>query len=120
MKSSVSRLIQRSAFIAAIASASSFSAAVGAEPTFFSCNFEKLPTMLMAIRGGVGASNNTHQVGNGPPVELSMSSNIMIAEYGAQEFVFALRLPASVKVSNAGFERSTMTNYGECFSTLPR
>lgn len=77
-----------------------FSLPVGAsaasEPTVVSCKFEHLPPMLLTFRGGMGANDNTLQVGQAPPVALSVGSSLMVAEIGAQELTFSLRMPASV------------------------
>ena len=63
------------------------------EPTVVSCRFEKMPPMILTFRGGVGAKDNTLQIGETKPVALSVGSNLTTAKYGAQEFVFSLRLP---------------------------
>lgn len=94
------------------------SAVFAGEPTIISCKFDKLPTMIMIIRGGMGANNNTLQIGDHQPVELSMGSGLMMASFGMQEFVFSLRLPASVSISNAGSGGASMTYDGQCTSTL--
>lgn len=86
------------------------------EPTVIACNFEKLPLMILTIRGGMGATDNTLQVGQTPPVQLDMGSSLMIAGYGAQTYTFSLRLPASVTVRAAGPDFQTYN--GECISTL--
>ncbi len=86
------------------------------EPTVIACNFEKLPLMILTIRGGMGATDNTLQVGQTPPVQLDMGSSLLIATYGAQEYTFSLRLPASVTVSSAGSDSRTFS--GQCVSTL--
>ncbi|RWA98303.1 hypothetical protein [Mesorhizobium sp.] len=92
------------------------SIAIASEPTIVSCQFEKMPPMILIFRGGMGANDNTLQVGQTKPVPLSVGSSLMTAEYGAQEFVFSLRLPANVSVSAPG--QDTQTFYGECVSTL--
>lgn len=86
------------------------------EPVVVSCNFERMPPMLLTFRGGMGADDNTLQIGQTPPVPLSVGSSMMLASYGAQEFSFSLRLPASVSVSAPG--QDTKTFYGECISSL--
>src|SRR5690606_35941370 len=53
------------------------SAAAAAEPTIVSCQFEKMPPMILTFRGGMGADDNTLQVGQTPPVPLSVGSNLM-------------------------------------------
>ena len=80
-----------------------------------SCKFEKLPPMIMIIRGGMGADDNTLQIGQSKPVELSVGSNLISAKYGAQEFVFSLRLPANVTVAAVGQDARTFD--GECISS---
>ncbi|RWB93111.1 MAG: hypothetical protein EOQ56_35485 [Mesorhizobium sp.] len=89
---------------------------MAAEPTIVSCQFEKMPPMILTFRGGMGASDNTLQVGQTKPVPLSVGSSLMSAAYGAQEFTFSLRLPASVSVSAPG--QDTQTFHGECISSL--
>ncbi|RWD81307.1 hypothetical protein [Mesorhizobium sp.] len=86
------------------------------EPTIVSCQFEKMPPMILMFRGGMGADDNSLQVGQTKPVPLSVGSSLMSAQYGAQEFVFSLRLPANVSVSALGSD--TQTYYGECISSL--
>ncbi|RWG22574.1 MAG: hypothetical protein EOQ55_03375 [Mesorhizobium sp.] len=86
------------------------------ELTIVSCNFERMPLMILTFRGGMGADDNTLQVGQTKPVPMSVGSNLMSAAYGAQEFTFSLRLPASVSVSVPG--QHTQTFYGECISSL--
>ncbi len=86
------------------------------EPTIISCKFEKLPPMILIIRGGMGAEDNTLQVGQSSPVQLHVGSSLMTADYHAQEFVFSLRLPASVTVSALG--NNSITYDGECISSL--
>lgn len=92
------------------------SAALADEPVIVSCNFEKMPPMILTFRGGMGASDNTLQVGQTNPVPLSVGSSLMSADYGAQSFTFSLRLPANVSVSAPG--QDTLTFYGECISSL--
>lgn len=86
------------------------------EPTVVVCSFEELPLMMLTFRGGMGKSDNTLQVGDNEPVALSVGSGLMIAEYGAQEFTFSLRLPASITISNSGSGGSTATYNGTCIS----
>ncbi|WP_146226107.1 hypothetical protein [Phyllobacterium leguminum] len=88
------------------------------EPTVVACQFEKMPLMILTFRGGMGADNNTLQVGQTKPVELSVGSSLMAAQYGAQNMTFSLRLPANVSVSAPG--QDTKTFSGECVSTLPQ
>ena len=92
--------------------------ATAKEPTMIACNFEKLPLMIMIIRGGMGASDNTLQVGQTQPVQLDMGSSMMIATYHSQEYSFSLREPVSVTVSRAGSDSRTFS--GKCISTLQR
>jgi len=87
------------------------SAALADEPVVVSCNFEKMPPMILTFRGGMGASDNTLQVGQTKAVLLSVGSSLMSANYGAQIFTFSLRLPANVSVSAPG--QDTQTLYGE-------
>jgi hypothetical protein len=86
------------------------------EPTVISCQFEHLPPMLMIVRGGMGANDNSLQIGQRPPIPLSIGSSLMLAEVGIQEFTFSLRLPASVSISAP--RNDTLTYYGECISSL--
>ena len=87
-----------------------------AEPTVVSCQFEKMPPMILTFRGGMGANDNTLQVGQTKPVPLAVGSSLMTAQYGAQEFVLSLRLPANISVNAPG--QDTQTFYGECISSL--
>lgn len=82
------------------------------------CKFEKLPLMLMITRGGMGADDNTIQIGNASPVPLSIGSGLMTASFQGQEFVFAVAMPASVSIHGSGSD--TLTYYGECISSPPR
>jgi len=86
------------------------------EPTVVACTFEKLPLMIMTIRGGMGASDNTLQVGQTQPVPLEIGSGMSTATHGKQDFIFSLRPPASVTVIRAGSDDQTFS--GECISTL--
>jgi hypothetical protein len=80
--------------------------------TVIVCKFENMPTMRLTIRGGMGASDNTLKVGKSKPVKLNVGSSLMIANVGAQELVFSLRLPQSVTVSAPG--NNSLTYFGEC------
>jgi hypothetical protein len=91
-------------------------AASGAEPTIVTCKFEKLPQMILTFRGGMGASDNTLQIGQSKPVPMSVGSSLMLADVGARSFTFSLRLPANVSISASG--QDTMIYYGDCISTL--
>ncbi|MEO3998894.1 hypothetical protein [Mesorhizobium sp. CAU 1732] len=102
--------------IAFLAMLFSIAPATADDPTIVACQFEKMPPMILTFRGGMSADDNTLQVGQTPPVPLSVGSSLMTAQYGAQEFVFSLRLPASVSVSAPGSD--TQTFYGECISSL--
>ncbi|MBY5472932.1 hypothetical protein HFO86_22275 [Rhizobium leguminosarum] len=53
-------LLSSSPLLAASASA--------AEPVIVTCKFEKLPQMILIFRGGMGASDNTLQIGQTKPV----------------------------------------------------
>ena len=86
------------------------------EPTVVACTFEKLPLMIMTIRGGMGASDNTLQVGQTQPVPLEIGSGMSTATHGKQDFIFSLRSPASVTVIRAGSDDQTFS--GKCISTL--
>lgn len=79
------------------------------------CKFEHLPLMLLINRGGMGASDNTLQIGDAHPVPLSIGSSLMLATVGAQEFTFSLRMPMNVSVSAPGNDTQTM--YGECIGS---
>ncbi len=82
------------------------------------CKFEHLPLILIISRGGMGAKDNTVQIGDNRPVPLNIGSGLMITEFKGQEFVFSLRMPASVSVSS--HETDTITYHGECISSPPR
>ncbi|MER8501562.1 MULTISPECIES: hypothetical protein [unclassified Mesorhizobium] len=49
------------------------------ELTIVSCNFEKVPPMILIFRGGMGADDNTLQVGQTKPVPMSVGSSLMSA-----------------------------------------
>jgi hypothetical protein len=85
------------------------------EPTVIACAFEKLPVMIMVVRSGMGAANNTLQIGQTQPVSLQMGSSLSTATHGTKEYVFSLRPPASVTVN--GTEDGSKTHDGECIST---
>lgn len=88
------------------------------EPAVVACSFEKLPLMIMTIRGGMGASDNTLQVGQTAPVPLEIGSGLSTASHGGQDFIFSLRPPASITVTRAG--AADQTYRGTCISTLQR
>jgi hypothetical protein len=85
-----------------------------AAETVFTCTFERLPVATFTIRGGMGAADNTVQFGSHRPISLSVGSSLMTANNGAQEFVFSLRLPSSVTVTNQGSGGTSTTYYGDC------
>lgn len=76
------------------------------------CKFDRLPLMLLVTRGGMGASDNTLQIGNEKPVPLYVGSSLMNASVGAQSLTFSLRMPVNVSVSAQGAD--TQTYFGEC------
>lgn len=82
------------------------------------CKFEHLPLMLLITRGGMGADDNTVQIGDNEPVPLNIGSSLMTAQFEGQEFIFSLRMPASVSVTGQGSD--TITYHGECISSPPR
>jgi hypothetical protein len=90
--------------------------AAAEEPTFVSCTFDHLPLMQLIFRGGMGADNNTVQIGDHDPVQLSVGSNMMMATYHGQEYFFWLRLPYNVSIGGIGSD--TKTYYGDCISSL--
>jgi len=92
--------------------------AYATEPVIVSCKFEKLPLMILTYRGGMGADDNTLQVGNNSPVQLSVGSGLSSASFNGQQLVFSLRLPASVSITSPGSSGTSVTYYGECASTL--
>ncbi|MBY5667448.1 hypothetical protein [Rhizobium leguminosarum] len=110
--------MNKTLLLAALLSSSPLLAASAwaAEPVIVTCKFDKLPQMILTFRGGMGASDNTLQIGQSKPVPMSVGSNLMSAEYGTQSFTFSLRLPANVSVSAPG--QDTLTYYGDCISTL--
>lgn len=90
------------------------------EPVVVACNFEYMQLMLFTFRGGMGADNNTLQVGQNPPVELSVGSSLMGAtdDMGAT-YSFSLAPPANVTVVKRGASNGA-TYHGECVSSLQR
>jgi hypothetical protein len=97
----------------------SCSSAFANEQVVVACKFEKLPLMLLTFNGGMGSEENTLQIGERTPVLLSVGSSLMVATVDAQEFVFSLRMPASVTVSGPG-SSDNRTFDGECISSLRR
>jgi len=104
--------------LASIASASA-AAPADAPPMQVDCGFEHLPPMILIFRGGMGAGDNTLQVGSDAPVQLSVGSSLMTAQHGAQELVFSLRLPATVSIHNPEPLSETLTFYGQCGAPHP-
>jgi len=92
--------------------------AIAKEPIFVSCKFEHLPLMQLILRGGMGADDNTLQVGNDKPVPLHEGSSLMSSTYHGQDYTFWLRLPANVTI--AGIGSNSITYYGECISSLSK
>ncbi len=86
------------------------------KPTIITCTFEKQPVMIMTIRGGMGASDNTLQIGQTSPVPLEIGSGLSTATQGGRDFIFSLRTPASVTVIHTGSADQTFR--GECKSSL--
>lgn len=89
---------------------------VSKEPVAVTCKFEKLPPMVMTIRGGMGAADNTLTVGKTPPVPLEIGSGLSTASHDGRDFIFSLREPASVTVIRAG--AADQTYRGTCKSSL--
>jgi len=89
---------------------------VSKEPVVVTCKFEKLPPMVMTIRGGMGASDNTLTVGQAPPVLLEIGSGLSTASHDGRDFIFSLREPASFTVIRAG--AADQTYRGTCKSSL--
>lgn len=81
------------------------------------CKFEHLPLMLFIFRGGMGADDNTVQIGQNDPVTLNVGSSLMIAKFQNQEFIFSLDMPANVSIHGRG--SNTLTYHGECISSPP-
>jgi len=104
------------AAVGAIVVSKAVAANAADEPTVVACKFEHFPLMLLTFRGGMGADDNTLQIGQTDPVELSVGSNLMAATYGAQNFTFSLRMPPNVSVSAPG--QDVLTYHGECVSSL--
>ncbi|MCO8166820.1 hypothetical protein NJC40_03385 [Pseudomonas sp. 21LCFQ02] len=91
------------------------SSAPASAATVTACKFERLPLMLLVARGGMGASDNTLQVGDAKPVPLYIGSSLMNATIGAQSFIFSFRMPISVLVGAR--DNDTQTFYGDCVSS---
>ena len=86
------------------------------KPTIITCAFDKQPVMIMTIRGGMGASDNTLQIGQASPVPLEIGSGLLTATQDGRDFIFSLRAPASVTVIGAGSDDQTFS--GACKSSL--
>lgn len=54
------------------------------EPTIINCQFDGHPPMIMSIRGGQGANDNTLQIGDAKPVELTIGSGMTSAEFNGK------------------------------------
>lgn len=89
-------------------------AAYAQSTTVVRCQFQKLPPIVMRF----SERTNTVQIGTDKPVRAAVGSNLITAEYGAQELTFSLRLPSSVTISAPG--QDTKTYFGKCKSSLPR
>lgn len=79
------------------------------------CDFENMPLVLMRFRGGMGASDNTVQIGNASPLSLSVGSGLMSASDAPYDYTFSLHEPATVSVHHLG-DSNSRTFYGECIS----
>jgi hypothetical protein len=88
------------------------------EPVPIACHFDPLGLMLIVVRGGMGADDNTLQVGNAPPVPIAIGSNLMSASYQGQEFSISLRMPANVTDTGPG-NSEPRTFDGQCISSPP-
>lgn len=110
------RTIFRLLPIALVVLATSDRASAAEEPTAVACQFEHMPLMLFILRGGMGADDNTVQIGQSEPLKLSVGSSLMSATQGNQDLTFSLRLPANVSVSAPG--NDTMSYFGECISSF--
>jgi hypothetical protein len=93
--------------------AASQSVAAEPPPVVVRCKFEKLPPIKLVFPSQGGG---TMQVGTAKPVKAFVGSNLVTAEYGAQEMTFSLRLPSSVTISAPG--QNAKTYNGRCTSSL--
>ncbi len=89
-----------------------------ADGTIVYCQFEGLPGMTMTLRGGMGASDNTLQIGSKDPVQLSIGSSLSSASMDGNSYTIAWQYPASVTVSGSDGSNSSFTRYGECSSDM--
>lgn len=91
---------------------------VSAQPVkvAIACDFEKLPLILILVKGGMGADDNTIKIGNNAPVPISIGSGLMSAEFQGQSYTFSLRLPANVSIDSPS--TGSVTYHGHCIRSL--
>lgn len=88
-----------------------------AEETIVYCGFNTLPPMTMILRGGMGADDNTLQVGNNKLVPLSIGSSLSLAKIDGNEYIISWQYPASVTVAKLDGSNAKFTRSGECSSS---
>ena len=76
------------------------------KPTVVACTFEKLPLTIMIFRGGMGASNNTLQVGQTPPVQLSVRPLRVSPPASSPPRLAATQLPSAIGSRHQGLKRT--------------
>lgn len=85
------------------------------DETVVVCDFENMPLMIMRFRGGMGANDNTVQIGQGEPLRLSVGSGMMVASNAPYGYTFSLHEPATVSVHHQG-DSNSRDFYGECIT----
>lgn len=81
------------------------------EPKVVVCTFKGQPQIILTFRGGMGADNNTVQIGQHVTVPLAVGSSLSCVIADGKDYVFSLRSPASVTIGAKTFS-------GKCVSTL--
>lgn len=84
-----------------------------ADESIVYCNFGGLPEMKLTIRGGMGASDNSLQIGNFEPVSLGVGSGLMSASFNDKSYTISWDYPASVTISESN---GYYTRFGGCSS----
>ncbi len=95
----------------AMAAATLTTSAIAREPIVLACAFKTQPPMILIYRGGMGADDNTLQVGQRRPVQLFQGSGFSTATVDDVEYTFSIGARSSVIIGK-------MTFGGRCASTL--
>ncbi len=87
-----------------------------AQETKVYCSFETLPPMTLVLRGGMGANDNSLQVGNNEAVSLSIGSSLSLAKFDGNEYIISWQHPASVTIAKLDGSNAKFTRFGDCSS----